>query len=175
MFLRLADAQRLFVFGQPIVSGFVVNGTIRGPLPKGLIDMTNAQVMASLRRPVKVTASTIAFLDILLWIVAAGIIGTILYMTSLERLRDFAALKPSAPAVLSRDRYRRTGVGTFVRVRLDCVDRLESVDAVVPDHRRDPAGQLSADVERRVMVGLLGNIAGVRRVIAIDPALAFGG
>jgi putative ABC transport system permease protein len=93
VFMRLVDAQQLFVFGQHVVSGFAVYGAIPGALPKGLVVMTNAQVITSLRRPVKVAASTIAYLDILLWIVAAGIIGTILYMTSLERLRDFAALK----------------------------------------------------------------------------------
>ena len=147
VFMRLVDAQQLFVFGQRIVSGFVVHGAIFGKLPEGLITMTNAQVMASLREPVRVAASTISFLDVLLWVVAAGIIGTILYMTALERLRDFAALEGDRRAQLpGGDRNCRAGTCRLVRVCGDCLARIESTGARVSGQGRDPVDQLPADL-----------------------------
>jgi putative ABC transport system permease protein len=176
VFLSLADAQRLFVFGQPVVSGFAVHGA----LPPGSIDdlkmMTNAQVVSSLRRPVKPAASTIAFLDALLWVVAGGIIGTILYMTAIERLRDFAVLK----AMGARGRQLIVAIAAqalVLSLASVIVAAIVSVSLapVFPVVVEIPATSYLLTVGVAVAVGLLGSAAGVRRALAIDPALAFGG
>jgi putative ABC transport system permease protein len=176
VFIRLRDAQQLFVFGQHVVSGFAVHGAITGAPPKGLVVMTNAQVITSLRRPVKVAASTIAYLDILLWIVAAGIIGTILYMTSLERLRDFAALK----AIGARSNQVVVGIAAQA-LTLAAASAIVAWFAskllapVFPIPVEIPFRSYPLTLAVAIVVGLLGSIAGVRRAVAIDPALAFGG
>ena len=54
LFLRLPDAQRVFVFGQPLATGFVVRGAPPAAVPAGLATLSNAEVIASLRRPIKV-------------------------------------------------------------------------------------------------------------------------
>jgi putative ABC transport system permease protein len=174
--MRLEDAQNLFVIGQRIVTAFVVRGALRGPLPKGLESMTNAQVIESLRRPVRVAASTIAYLDILLWIVAGGIIGTILYMTSLERLRDFAALK----AIGARGSQVVTGITAQALV----MSFASAIVAWIVSRALIPVFPIIVEIPLRsypltlavaLIVGLVGSVAGVRRAMAIDPALAFGG
>jgi putative ABC transport system permease protein len=176
VFLRLRDTQNVFVFGQRVVSAFVVKGALAGPPPKGFTSMTNAEVIESLRRPVKVAASTIAYLDILLWFVAAGIIGTILYMTSLERLRDFAALK----AIGARSSQVVFGIGAQALV-LSFASAMvawlvsRALTPVFPIIVEIPARSYPLTLAVALVVGLLGSIAGVRRAIAIDPALAFGG
>jgi putative ABC transport system permease protein len=176
VFMRLRDTQKVFVFGQRLVSAFVVKGALPGPTPKGFTTMTNAEVVASLRRPVKVAASTIAYLDFLLWFVAAGIIGTILYMTSLERLRDFAALK----AIGARSSQVVIGIGAQA-LALSFASALVAwivaklLTPVFPIIVEIPVRSYPLTLAVAIVVGLLGSIAGVRRAIAIDPALAFGG
>lgn len=176
LFLRLVDAQRVFVFGQKLATGFVVHGSLPSRLPKGLSSMTNAQVAASLRRPVKVASSTIGLLDILLWLVAAGIIGTILYMTALERLRDFAALK----AIGARNHQLFTGIAAQALV----LSISAGLVAVIASRLLKPFFEINIEIPFRsypltigvaIAVGLLGSIAGVSKAMAIDPALAFGG
>ena len=176
VFIRLVDAQELFVFGQKVVSAFVVHGAFTGRVPKGLATMTNAQVIESLRRPVKVAATTIAYLDVLLWIVAAGIIATILYMTSLERLRDFAALK----AIGARSYQVVIGIASQALVLSVASAAVAWAVAsllapVFPIIVEIPLRSYPLTLGVAVTVGLLGSIAGVRRALAVDPALAFGG
>jgi putative ABC transport system permease protein len=176
VFMRLVDAQQIFVFGQHVVSGFVAHGAVPEAVPKSLTVMTNSQVIASLRRPVKSAASAIAYLDILLWIVAAGIIGTILYMTSLERLRDFAALK----AIGARSKQVVMGIAvqalilSFVSAMVAWVAS-KALTPVFPINVEIPFRSYPLTLVVAIVVGLLGSIAGVRRALAIDPALAFGG
>ncbi len=176
LFMRLAAVQGLFVYGQPIASGFAVHGVLAGPPPKGLVVMTNAQVRQSLLNPVSDASSMITYMDVLLWIVAAGIIGTILYMTSLERLRDFAALK----ALGARTRQLVTGIGVQALVLSVASAAIAWVVAAV----LGPFFPIPAEIPFRsyplilvvaIIVGLLSSVAGVRKAIAIDPALAFGG
>ncbi len=176
LFLPLREAQRLFLVGQPLVTGFVVHGPIDGALPKGLVRMSNADVITSLRRPVKVAASTIGIIDILLWVVAAGIIGTILYMTSVEKLRDFAALK----AIGARNGQLFAGIATQAMV----LSIASGVLAWVLSRVLAPVFPIIVEIPLRsypltlgvaVAVGLLGSVAGVRKAMTTDPALAFGG
>ena len=92
VFIPLADAQRLMLGGAPLATAIVVRGTLAS-VPSGLRVMTNAGVMGDLRRPLHKATQTIGFLRVLLWLVAAGIIGSVLYLQALERTRDFAVFK----------------------------------------------------------------------------------
>ena len=74
------------------MSAAITRGTPRGSLP-GLKVLTNDQVITDLQRPTKSGKSTIDIIQALLWIVAGGIIALIVYLTALERVRDFAVLK----------------------------------------------------------------------------------
>ena len=133
-------------------------------------------MIASLRRPVKVAASTISFLDVLLWIVAAGIIGTILYMTSLERLRDFAALK----AIGARNVQVFNGIA-IQAVVLSVVSGLVAwvaaalIKPVFPTVVEIPTSSYPLTMVVAIVIGLLGSVAGVQKAMSTDPALAFGG
>ena len=99
VFISVHDAQKMVLGGLPLSSAIVVKGNL-AQAPKGLKIMSNAEVLEDLRRPLKKATSTISFLRILLWIIAAGIIGSVLYLQALERTRDFAVFK--ATGVSSR-------------------------------------------------------------------------
>jgi putative ABC transport system permease protein len=166
----------VFLVGQPLATGFTVRGSLPQHLPSGLVSMSNRAVVESLRRPIRVASSAINLLDFLLWIIAAAIIGTILYMSSLERLRDFAALK----AIGARNRQVFVGVAAqaiVLSISAGVVALIASrlLAPLFPIKIEIPAHSYPLTIGVAVGVGLLGSIAGVRKAMAIDPALAFGG
>jgi putative ABC transport system permease protein len=60
--------------------------------------LSDAQAQADLERPLASGTQSIAFINALLWLVAAGIIGSIVYLSALERQREFAVLKATGAA-----------------------------------------------------------------------------
>jgi putative ABC transport system permease protein len=86
-FMTLKDAQTLTFAGQPLATAVVTKGTVSNP-PSGTIALSNDDVISDLQRPMKQASGTILMLCILLWIVAAGIIGSILYVQAIERTGD---------------------------------------------------------------------------------------
>ena len=55
--------------------------------------MTNDQAREDILRPLQNAAQSIDFVRILLWIVAACIVASIVYLSAMERTRDFAVFK----------------------------------------------------------------------------------
>ena len=92
IYMTLPDAQALAYRGQRLMTAVVLRGTPQG-LPNQTKLMTNGQVRADLLRPLKNATRTIDLIQVLLWIVAALIVGSIMYVSTLERLKDFAVLK----------------------------------------------------------------------------------
>src|SRR4029079_1268863 len=92
LFVTLKDAQQLALAGQPLVTAFVVQGHADG-LPSDTHAVSEAGVMQDLKRPLESASGTVDILNFLMWIVAAGIIGSILYVQAIERSRDFAVFK----------------------------------------------------------------------------------
>ena len=92
MFISEHDAQKIVLSGLPLSSAILVKGHV-AKVPPGLKVMTNAEVLTDLQRPLKKATSTISFLRILLWIIAAGIIGSVLYLQAIESTRDLEMFK----------------------------------------------------------------------------------
>ena len=92
VFVSLRDAQEIVFKGRPLAMGIAVAGTAR-ELPEGVTSLTNSQVEDDLYRPLKGGVQSIVVTALLLWLIAAGIIGLIVYLSALERLRDFAVFK----------------------------------------------------------------------------------
>ena len=90
--VSLHEAQRLALDGRPLSTAIVTEGrpTAHG---RGFAQLDNADVEVDLGRPVAQAEQTMRFIRMLLWIVGAGIIGAIVYLTVLERMGEFAALK----------------------------------------------------------------------------------
>jgi len=174
-FISLADAQQLMLGGQPLATAIVVRGTPTAA-PAGLRVLTNAAVAADLQRPLKKATQTIDFLRVLLWIIAAGIIGSVLYLQALERTRDFAV-------------FKATGVSSstlLVGIALQALvlAGLAAVAALVLAWLLTPTMAMNIEISRSsyvalpivaIVVGLVSSVFGLRRAVTVDPALAFGG
>ena len=83
VFVSLPDAQRLFR-GATVASAVVSQGTPTAPI-NGLTVMTVSEARDDLLRPLQNVAQSIDFVKVLLWIVAACIIGSIVYLSAMER------------------------------------------------------------------------------------------
>ena len=112
----------------------------------------------------------------LLWVVAAVIIGSVVYLSALERQRDFAVLK----AIGTSNRTLLASLALqAVLVALGAV----AIAAVVQIFLA-PAFPLKVTVPDRafwqlpllaVVMALLAGAVGMRRVARSDPAAAFAG
>jgi putative ABC transport system permease protein len=175
VFMPIGDAQALAFRGLPLAMTVVTKGVPQA-VPPSLQSMTLAQVRTDLDRPSKNGKSTIQFLNTLLWLVAAGIIASIVYLSVLERLRDFAAFK--ATGASSGALY---GGLALQAVLLSLTAALAATGLA---HLLAPgfpfAIELTASAVLRLLVvalvvGLVASLVGLRRAVAVDPALAFGG
>jgi putative ABC transport system permease protein len=175
VFIPLADAQQLAFGGQKLATSIATKG-VPESLPPGTKVMSNAQVISDLQRPLKQATQTITFLCVLLWIVAAGIIGSIVYLQALERVRDFAVLKATGTT--------NSALLGGLALQAVLLSLLSAAAAVILAALLSPLLAMPAEISRgaylllpiiAVIVGLLASLAGLRRAVGVDPALAFGG
>ena len=92
IFLTTEGLQQLAYNGQPIITSIGIVGTPR-ELPEDYQTVDKAAGVNDLLRPVKVAVGSITIVAVLLWIVAVLIVGSVVYLSALERLRDFAVFK----------------------------------------------------------------------------------
>jgi putative ABC transport system permease protein len=173
--MSLADLQASNLTGAKLATAIVVQGR-PSAAPAGFRTLSNADVIKDLRRPLQKPSQTIDFLRVLLWIVAAGIIGSVLYLQAIERSRDFAV-------------FKATGVttGTLLAglvLQAVLLAMSAAVAALVLSLVLKPAVSMSVEIPPSaylslpivaVAVGLLSSLVALRRALSVDPALAFGG
>ena len=173
--VSLRAAQRLGLGGRDLATAVVTRGR-PAAAPSGLALLGNGEVRADLGRPVSQAQQTIALIRLLLWAVAAGIIGAVVYLSVLERLRDLAALKAIGVAT-------RHLVGGLV-LQAGLLSLLAAALSVALEVAIAPAVAMSVEVPAvtfvtlpvvAVAVGAAASLIGLRRAIAVDPALAFAG
>src|SRR5207244_1443426 len=121
-------------------------------------------------------SDTVSFINILLWIVAAGIVASIVYLNALERTRDFAVLKATGSSNAS--------IVAGLAFQATLLTLLAAVLAVVVAFVLKPgfpfpvtlsAGSVLKIVVVAIVVGLVASLVGVRRAVTTDPAIAIGG
>ena len=61
--------------------------------PTDIEPSTEHGAVEDLLRPLKVAVNSITIVAVLLWVVAALVVGSVIYLSALERLRDFAVFK----------------------------------------------------------------------------------
>jgi putative ABC transport system permease protein len=176
VFVDLDDVQALGFRGaaEPLATAVVTKG-VPASVPDGLRLLTDREVVTDARRPMKPGLQTIDFINVLLWLVAAGIVGSIVYLSALERVRDFAVLKATGAS-------NRALLASLV-VQAIVLSVAAAAVAVVlarilergfPFSIETSAAAYLALPAVAVLIGLLASLAGLRRVLRVDPALAFG-
>jgi putative ABC transport system permease protein len=175
IFLTTEGLQQVAYNGQPMITSIGINGTPRA-LPDGYRTYDRTGAVNDLIRPLKVAVTSITIVAILLWVVAVLIVGSVVYLSALERVRDFAVFKAigtSSRSILGGLALQALVVSLFAAAVGVVLSML-----LAPLFPMVVAVPLQAYVLLPVVavaIGLLASLAGLRRVVAIDPALAFGG
>lgn len=175
VFMGLEDAQRLVYRGRPAATAIVVEGT-PDAIPDGYAMLTNEAVAEDATRPLERAISSVRLIRTLLWAVSAMIIGGVVYLSALERRRDFAvmnAVGTSTPALsfsLALQGVLIAATAALLATGLQAV-----LVPVFPLKVFVTAGLLVQLPLLAVLVAILASLGGVRQVARTDPASAFGG
>lgn len=173
LFVDIEVARVLIVERRPSATALVTSGTVIA-LPEGFVSIAADAVAADALRLTEDAVETIELVDVLLWVAAASVIGAVVYLSALSRLRDFAvleALGASARWLLAGLAVQATLVAVVAAVLAIGIAQLLAPVSPLPVDI-DPATFLRLPVLATV-VGLVAGLGGLRRVVAVDPAAAF--
>ena len=90
-FVTLEFGQQVVVDGQDLILARLVEGT--PPIPDHLKLMTTQMIGADTLLPLDGAIASITLVRALLWLITIIIVAAVIYITALERTRDFAVLK----------------------------------------------------------------------------------
>ena len=175
VFVSTRAAQDLVFRSSDVISAVLVDGDIRA-LPDGTVAISSDEVAEDTLEPLDGAVASIDLVRALLWMVAAIIVGAVVYLSALERQRDFAVLK--AVGVSNRQLLGSLAIQA-VLVALASVALAAIIQVFLA-----PAFPLVVRVPTRafwqlpvfaVVMALLAGAVGMRRVAHSDPALAFSG
>ena len=175
VWISLAAAQETLFQGQSLVTTIVVQGT-PDTLPVGMVMMSNADVEEDSLGPMADAVASVDNSRYLMWVVAAIIVAALIYVSALQRLRDFAVLKAVGASSMS----------LFVGVALQAVliTLAAAGLAAASANFLKPLYLVPVEVPSSaylvlpalaVGIGVLSSLVALRQALKVDPALAFGG
>jgi putative ABC transport system permease protein len=175
VFLTTAGAQQLVYGGEPLAASIGVRGSLV-QIPDGYRGIDRAGAIDDLLRPLKVAVNSITIVAILLWVVAALVVGSVIYLSALERLRDFAVFK--AIGVPTRNIAAGLAMQAVVVALLAALvgaGLSMLLGPLFPMQVIVPVQAFIALPVVAVVIGLIASATGLHRAVSVDPALAFGG
>jgi putative ABC transport system permease protein len=175
VFVTLRDAQEIAFEGRPLATTIVTQGRPRRP-PADFQVVSNEQVRADLLQPLDGAKSAIDTVRVLMWLVAVAIIGAVVYLSALERLRDFAVLK--AVGGSSRSLALSLAIEAVLASVLAALLGTALAQVLKPLFPMPVVIEGTAYVGLAaiaIAVGVISSLAALRRALRVDPALAFAG
>lgn len=172
--VTVEQAQQLLLGGQPLASMVVFRGV--PDLPAGYTSFTRDEARADLLRPMQNPMQSIDFVKVLLWLVAALIVASVVYLTVLERTRDFAVFKATGVS--------NAAIGAGICLQAVVVAVVASVLGIVlalllapffPMHVEIAVSAMVTLPLLAIAVGIASGLFGVVRTVRVAPATAFGG
>jgi putative ABC transport system permease protein len=175
VFVTTGDAQDLIFRNREVISSVLVDGDVRS-LPDGTAMLSADEVAADTLGPLDGAIASIDLVRALLWVVAAIIVGAVVYLSALERQRDFAVFK--AVGVANRQLLGSLAIQAvlvaLVAVALAAIIQL-FLAPLFPLEVRVPTRAFWQLPLFAVVMALAAGAVGMRRVARSDPALAFAG
>lgn len=175
LYVPLSDAQAIGYGGQPFATTVVTKGTPTDDLD-GFVTVDDAFVRNDLLKPLVNARKTIGLVLGLLWIVAAMVIGSVVYLTSIDRSRDFAVLKATGAtnqsllAGLAFQASMLSGGASVLAVAMSF-----GLKSAFPMDTEIATGSYVTLAAVAIGVALVAAGVSARRTLQIDPALAFAG
>ena len=175
VFLTVAGAQKLLFSDQNLISSIGVQ-PLPERVPSGFALVNRDGAVNDLLRALTGARQAMTLMAGLLWVVAALIVGSMIYMSAIERTRDFAVFK----AVGVPTRSILAGLAMQAVIVAVLAAALGGVLSVL----LGPLFPMRVDIPQvaflllpvvAITIGVLASLAGLRRAVTVDPALAFGG
>jgi putative ABC transport system permease protein len=175
VFVPLTDLQKIAFGGAPLATVFATSGTPQ-ELPSQYAQDDPTQAAANLAKPLTSAQGAISFLSILLWIVAGCVLASVMYLSAMERSRDFAVFKATGVS--------NKAIFGGLALQATMISLVAAVLGLVLGLLLGPRFPLTITLTGStllalpvvaVLVGLLASLVGMRRVASIDPAAAFAG
>ncbi|HVT78953.1 MAG TPA: ABC transporter permease [Acidimicrobiales bacterium] len=175
VYTTLHEAQQIMFAGQPFVTAIAVKG-VPQQVPAAAQFMTSQQAGHDLKRPLGDVIKSISTFRSILWVVAIAIVGSVVYLSALERVGDFAVFKATGTATVDLlGALVIQAVVLAVTASVVACALAYGLRGMFPVQPLLPARlQLTLPVVGAV-IGLLASGAALRRAVTVDPALAFGG
>jgi putative ABC transport system permease protein len=157
------------------VSAVVTQGVPR-QVPEGYVAHDRELTRAGMLRPLDGALASMRLTLVLLWCVAALVIGSVVYLSAIERARDFAVYKATGWSTLA--------LAGGLALQSVLLSVLASAVGIGLAALLVPLFPLTFDVPTGSQVllpvvaagvGLAASLAGLRRAVGIEPAVAFGG
>jgi putative ABC transport system permease protein len=173
VYVTLSDAQRLAFKGQDLTTTVIVDRPL--VLPAGTKQLSNSQAVTDGLLPVVNAKKTIAMVRSLLWLVAALIVGSVMYLGALERTKDVAVLK--GMGATSR------ALGSSIAIQAAGLAIGASIVAAALASVLAPLFPISSEIPRSafltlpilaITISMVASIGAARRLMSVQPALAFG-
>ena len=173
-YVSLRDAQAMAFGGKDLASSIVVDRPIEAPPGTRMID--NREAKTDGLRPVVNAEKTIAMVRSLLWLVAALIVGSVMYLGALERTKDVAVLKGMGARSGTLTASLAMQAALLGLVAAACAATLAvAIAPVFPLAVEIPRAAFLLLPVVAVAIGLVASLAAASRLISTQPALAFGG
>ena len=174
-YVTLADAQAVAFGGRPLVSA-VLTGNVPHNLPAGTTVFTNERIRHESLVQMADAASSIDNTRVLMWVIAAVIVAALVYVSALERSRDFAVLKAlgASSAVLYSGLAVQATLVSLVAAALGGL-LANFMTGMFAQPVAIPTSAVVLLPVSALVIGLLASLAALRRAVSVDPATAFAG
>jgi putative ABC transport system permease protein len=175
VYVTLSDAQRMAFHGLPLASAIVTSG-VPSMLPAGTAALSEAEVRSDLLHQMKGAINSMDNSRSMMWIVAAFIVAALIYVSVIQRVRDFAVLK--ALGASSKKLFAGVAAQSVaVTVVAAVIGGLVSsrLKALFVQPITLSAGAFVTLPVIALVVGLAASAVAIRPAVAVDPTVAFSG
>jgi putative ABC transport system permease protein len=174
VYMTLSAVQEAVTGGRPLITAVATTGT-PSAVPSGLVVIAPPTVVTDTVGQLQSAVQSIDNTRWLMWLVAAAIVASMLYVAALERKRDFAVLK--ALGASSRTLFMSLVLEAVV-VTLLAAALAEILANLLTGAFAQPI-DITPDTRLvlpliAVVVGIVASLTALRRVTGADPATAFG-
>jgi putative ABC transport system permease protein len=174
-YVSLRDAQDVVFGGRSLIDAVLITGHPR-TLPAGYADYSNAQIDRASLAQLASAVSSINNSRLFMWLIAAIIVAALVYVTALERTRDFAVLKAvgASTSLLFAGLAAQAVVVALAAAVIAAV--LSNFMTGIFDQPVDiPTNAFVILPLSALIVGLIASLAALHRAASVDPAAAFAG
>jgi putative ABC transport system permease protein len=173
VYMPVSTVDQIVAGGKPLVTAVAVRGT-PAHVPPGLVVLAPSTVVTDTMTQLKQAVSSIDNTRWLMWVIAAVIVASMLYVAALERKRDFAVLKALGSS--SRTLFLSLLLEAVVVTLLAALLAELAATLLTPTFAQPlditPDARLVLPLVA-VVVGVVASTSALRRVTGADPAAAF--